>query len=126
MCRERTVALDRAGRRKADALAARKEIARSRVCLELYLVGQRRREQSVLQDVAGMGIKEQNSQGVDWLEDADRYALHQVPRFDSEAVLTKHGVFWIGGTLQFSGSPRNGGGHFQAEEAERIHTDATE
>jgi hypothetical protein len=43
-----------------------------------------------------------------------------------EAVLTKHGVFWISGTLQFSGSPRNGGGHFQAEEAERIHTDATE
>ena len=51
---------------------------------------------------------------------------HEVPRFDSEAVLTKHGVFWIGGTLQFSGSPRDGGGHFQAEEAERIHTDATE
>jgi hypothetical protein len=75
VCRERTVALDRAGRRKADALAAGKEIARSRVCLKLYLVGQRRREQSVLQDVAGMGIKKQNSQGVAWLEDADWYAL---------------------------------------------------
>jgi hypothetical protein len=71
----KNLALDRAGRRKADALAVGKEIARSRVCLELYLVGQRRREQSTLQDVAGMDSKEQNSQGVDWLEDEDRYAL---------------------------------------------------
>jgi hypothetical protein len=54
LCDAKELGLGRAGRRKPDALAAGKEIARSRVCLELYLVGQRRREQSALQDVAGM------------------------------------------------------------------------
>jgi hypothetical protein len=56
----KNLVLNRVERRKADALAAGKEIARSRMCLELYLVKQRRKEQSALQDVAGMGIKEQN------------------------------------------------------------------
>jgi hypothetical protein len=83
----KNLALDRAWRRKADALTTGKEIAGSRVCLKPYLVGQRRREQSTLQEVAGMDSKDQNSQGVDRLEQTGMHSRHQVPRFDSEAVL---------------------------------------
>jgi hypothetical protein len=56
----KNLVLNRVKRRKADALAAEKEIARSRICLKLYLVKQRRKKQSALQDVIRIGIKKQN------------------------------------------------------------------
>jgi hypothetical protein len=44
----RNLVLGQIGRYKPDILAAEKEIARSRVYLELYLIKQRRKEQSAL------------------------------------------------------------------------------
>lgn len=54
------LAVDRAGDARQVPWPQEKEIACSRVCLELYLVGRRCREQSTPQDVAGMGSKDQN------------------------------------------------------------------